>query len=262
MISGPTWWNMTEDTDKQTSQRLDAAARIVADCRKNRTTLVSLPADARPATEAEGYAVQTRVLDLLGVSPDCWKVSASGPSGATAAPVFGNIFAQTPASATNVSLLEAEIALLLKKDLPSGPGITYSRDMIYDAVDAIAVAFELVFFRLTDPDLSFPERLADGLASDGAVIGTRLPKENLLDRPVDRMALFKDGHSVPFTPTDIDPIASVQAYANHGGHPLDVLKSGRWILTGSMIGLEPAAGPSEWKAVWNGETEVSLSCLS
>lgn len=240
-------------------QRLESAARLIADCRRNGTSLSVLPEDARPESEDEGYDVQRRVVRLLNEPPSCWKVSASGPSGPTAAPVHGDRILHSPADVEGVTFLEAEIALRLGRNLPSSPNDPYRREAVLDAVDVFAVALELVAYRLTSPDLPFPERLADCLANDGLVIGTQQPAALLSNDPVNHLRLYRDGIPEAFEPVHIDPINSLLAYANHGGDMLGGLKAGHWVLTGSMVGILKVASPAHWKAEWDGISEVSLT---
>jgi 2-keto-4-pentenoate hydratase len=239
--------------------RLQKAAEIIANCRRNGTSLPMLPAGARPETVDEAYDVQKRVAHLLNAAPSCWKVSASGPSGPTAAPVFGDRILHSPATAEGVTFLEAEIALKLRRDLPSAPPVPYSRDAILDAIDAFAVAFEIVAYRLTSPDLPFPQRLADCLANDGLVIGTQRPVCSRLDDPVKHLSLYRNDVLEAFEPIHIDPINALMAYANYGSGHIGGLKAGHWVLTGSMVGIIYVTSAAKWKAEWNGKSTVSLS---
>ncbi len=238
--------------------RLERAAALLAECRRTGTAIDQLPEDCRPESEAEGYQLQQRVSRLLQVEPDCWKVSAQGPNGATAAPVYRPSPLRAPAASDSFMLIEAEIALRLDRDLRCGSEERYGRETIIEAMAEFAVAFELVTYRLTAADLPIEQRLADCFANDGAVIGTSLPMSALTERPVERLELFRDGQLIPFTPVDIDPIGSVMAYANRGGDCLGGLKAGQWILTGSLVGMFPVRAPSEWSARWGGKSDVLL----
>ncbi|POF33588.1 hypothetical protein [Roseibium marinum] len=250
---------MTDKDPERTEKRLDAAAELLAGCRGNGATLAQLPVYARPETEQEGYDVQRRVVQFLNAAPRSWKVSASGPSGPTAAPVWGGEALSSPTRAGERLLLETEIALRLCHDLPCRPSVAYTRNTILKAVDVFAVAFERVSYRLTAPDLPFPQRLADCLANDGLVIGTALPIADLRPDPVAHLTLCRNGTPEAFTPVNIDPVGALLAYANHGGDLLGGLKKGQWVLTGSMTGMQKVDSASEWSAVWNGVSEVRLS---
>lgn len=244
----------------QQEMRISAAVEILGDLRRQRSSIEHLPDHARPKTAAEAYVIQQRLALASAPARMYWKVSASSPNGGpVASPVFGERVLTTPASITTANRLEAEIALKLGRDLPFRPGKPYAREEVSACVEAAAIAFEIVDWRLTASDLSFPERIADCFANDGMVIGTPVPLAVLSASPVREITLFRDTMPALFNPVDIDPIGALHAYVNSGGDRLGGLKAGQWVLTGSMTGMQTFAPSSCWKAVWANKSEVRLS---
>ncbi|WP_269584494.1 hypothetical protein [Roseibium sp. Sym1] len=245
------------NTTKET--RIANAVDILAGLRAQHAAMERLPDHVRPQTPAEAYEIQARLARAAATDGMHWKVSASGPLGPAAAPVFGDRILTSPATVGTANRLETEIALKLGRDLPCRPERPYSRQEVRACVEAFAIAFELVDWRLTAGDLSFPERLADCFANDGMVIGDPAPLEVLSASPVTQTTLFRDGEPEPFTPVDIDPVGSLLAYANAGGDRLGGFKAGQWVLTGSMTGMQACGSASAWKACWADISEVCLT---
>ncbi|MEJ8473819.1 hypothetical protein [Roseibium algae] len=240
---------------------LEKAAKLIADLRRQRQSIMRLPDNCKPQTEEDAYALQAKVADLLKLEVAAWKVSASGPRGATAAPILAGRIFNSPAAIETTSLLETEIALKLNRDLPIRSAGGYTREDILEGIEAYALAFELVDYRLSAPDMSFPERLADCLANDGLVLGVPQPFTEDFTSPVHKLSLFFDSTPEPFKPADIDPVESLRAYASIGGDALGGLKAGQWVITGSMTGMQKVNAAGTWQAFWDSKLDVSLDIL-
>ncbi|WP_413701074.1 hypothetical protein ACLKMH_04870 [Psychromonas sp. KJ10-10] len=99
--------------------------------------------------------------------------------------IFAPIFADTLQSGEQCALfsqnekarVEPEIAFVLGADLPANEA-GYSVAEIDDAVKVRHMALELMQSRYNDqPDITFYEKLADGLVNQGLYIGPELDKE-------------------------------------------------------------------------------------
>jgi 2-keto-4-pentenoate hydratase len=114
---------MTDDQCKQ-------AAELLRRHRKDGTRLRQLPPDLRPATRAEGYAIQAHWLAPGALPLFGWKIAATSAAGQrhinVDGPLAGRLLAETvlPDGAT-VSLatslmraVEVELAFRLGADLP------------------------------------------------------------------------------------------------------------------------------------------------
>src|SRR3982074_80674 len=102
--------------------RIDTATRLLLEARTSGRLLSGLPAGCIPDDVAEGYAIQDAIIASLGPIGR-WKGGASGPGALpTCAPLPSALIYTAPhslASPTSGGLgIEAEIALLLKHDLP------------------------------------------------------------------------------------------------------------------------------------------------
>jgi 2-keto-4-pentenoate hydratase len=165
-------------------QQIEAAATTLIGARRAVTALDALASAQRPATLAEGYAIQDAVRRAWGERVVGWKV------GATAKPVqekfgvpepfAGPFFApDTHASPGRVEArrfvhraIESEFAFRFGVALPAR-ATKYARNDILAAVDAIVPAIELVGPRFKD--LLFgraPTAVADCAVNAGFVLGT------------------------------------------------------------------------------------------
>lgn len=246
--------------DAALDARLSQASAILAECRRQGGALERLPESARPQTLQEGYEIQRRVHAELGDAPvRHWKTSQTGPKGPMTAPIHGSRILTSPATVGRVNSLETEIALQLGQDLPYREGEPYTREEVLAAVSHFALAFELCAMRLTAPDLSVEEKIADCLFNDGLVLGTPVPFTGDILSPVTRLELMHEGKAEPFTPNDIDPAGSLMAYVNAGGDRFGGMKAGDWIITGSMSGVQSAPATGLWTARWDNRLEISLT---
>src|SRR3954453_7742116 len=129
---------------------LRVAAEIIAAARRSRTPLESLPTQAAPRTEVQGYLVQSAVHDLLAAD---FGARAGYKIGCTSLvmqqylgiphPCGGGVFAGTIHD-SGVSLratdfvrvgVECEIAVRMARDL--GPAETpFTAEMVVQAIDA------------------------------------------------------------------------------------------------------------------------------
>lgn len=241
-----------------TDERLQRAARALADCKSDETTLDRLPAELRPESYEEAYKVQRFVSLLLKTPALAWKVSASGPDGATAAPI--SRLWTTETSVAKVNTIETEIALRLSSDLDTGRAQNLSREHIVRSVDQYALAFELVDWRLTAEDLSFAERLADCLATDGLIVGPARDFHGELPETEASLCLFRNEIPSACELKSIDPIEAIRAYVNRGGDQFEGFKAGQWITTGSLTGMHEAGPPASWRAELDGKLSVTLNC--
>ncbi len=138
-----------------TPSQIQAAAAALAEARRSRTLLESLPADLAPPTMADGYAVQAAFMKLWGDTLAGWKI------GATAKPILdkfglkepfaGPFFAADvmpsparPVAAEHPHLcIEAEFAVRIARTL-APRAARYTREEVEEAIGAVLPAYELV----------------------------------------------------------------------------------------------------------------------
>ncbi len=233
---------------------VQGAARLLADARLTATALAELPADCRPDTLDDGYAIQEAVHEKLSAAG--WGPIAGHKIGCTTtvmqeylkidAPCAGGVFAE------RVKLgmghydragmcrpgVECEIAVRLSADLPGREG-GYDHAAIGRAVGAVMASIELVDDRWNDFTAQpMTCLLADEFFGAGCVLGPELADWRELD--LGTMA----GHMV---------INGKEVGAGRGGdilgHPLNALvwladmraargmplRQGEFVTLGSLV---------------------------
>lgn len=156
------------------TQRAGAAAEILLRARREEP-VSDFPADVRPRSTAEAYAVQDAVARTLGPVLG-WKVGASAPDAEPAcAPLLAGTLHQSPAvldaAAFPLRGIEAEIAFRFGRDPERGPG-GFDRAGIIDAIATAHPAIEICESRFRDHTAIDPlTKLADNNLNGALVLG-------------------------------------------------------------------------------------------
>ncbi len=162
------------------AQVQEASARIVAHWRAG-TRMAALPAEFRPATRAEGYAIQAHLEALAPVFG--WKIAATSAAGqqhiGVDGPLAGRILADhvyapgavLPWANNFMNVAEAEFAFRMGRDL--APRATpYSVAEALDAVATLHPAIEVPDSRFTDfAKVRGPSLIADNACAHDFVLG-------------------------------------------------------------------------------------------
>jgi 2-keto-4-pentenoate hydratase len=236
------------------STRVVQAAQILAHARLDGMRLPGLPADVRPADEAEGYRVQdalhgmltaggfgslaghkigcttTVMQQFLGIDHPC-----SG--GVFATRVFRESVAVPFDSFLHVGV-ETEIAVMLGRDLPPR-GVPYTVDEVRAAVSAVAAAIEIVDDRWDDyRRVDTPTLIADDFFNDTSVLGPLRTYDGTLDlgtlRGVTRVNGVEAGRGAG---ADVlgHPLNALTWLANHLAARGPGLRAGEFVSTGSVV---------------------------
>jgi 2-keto-4-pentenoate hydratase len=238
---------MTGEREKQ----LMSAAAMLLDARRTNTPIEDLPVDLRPVTLDEAYFVQDRLAIAYGEIGG-WKVGA--PT-ADATPMF----APMPWAwiASNNALLggrhrfrglEAEIAFLIDKDLPSREK-AYSRDEVEAAITSCHPAIEVIESGLADPLQATKLSMVADLQMHGAfVYGAAVADWQRIDFSKERVTLAVDG-VVRVERTGSNTSGDLRRLlpwlANEGAARTGGLKAGQWVTTGSWTGVSLAIAGSQ-----------------
>jgi 2-keto-4-pentenoate hydratase len=238
---------MTGEREKQ----LMSAAAMLLDARMTNTPIEDLPVDLRPVTLDEAYFVQDRLAIAYGEIGG-WKVGA--PT-ADATPMF----APMPWAwiASNNALLggrhrfrglEAEIAFLIGKDLPSREK-AYSRDEVEAAITSCHPAIEVIESGLADPLQATKLSMVADLQMHGAfVYGAAVADWQRIDFSKERVTLAVDG-VVRVERTGSNTSGDLRRLlpwlANEGTARTGGLKAGQWVTTGSWTGVSLAIAGSQ-----------------
>ena len=139
----------------------ERAAALLAKAFTSRTFLKGFPGELKPATLADAYGIQDRLISMLDAVPAGWKVGASNEEVQRrlefTEPFYGRMFAgqihtspvDLPASAFFRRALEIEFAFRMATDLPPS-GAPYDRDTVAAAVGELMPAIEICDSRYQD----------------------------------------------------------------------------------------------------------------
>jgi 2-keto-4-pentenoate hydratase len=188
-----------------TSQRAAEAAAILAAARRDGRLIEPLPDACRPRSIAEGYEVQSALLEIWPDSVAGWKIGATSPVTmerfGVSEPIYGPFFARdvhaSPAS-PSISVarplaIECEFAYRLGADLPARP-TPYSRAEIIEAIDALIPAFEIVSPRFAKiPFDHAPSAAADCMLNYAMILGTPISDWRDIDSAKHSVHLRIDG---------------------------------------------------------------------
>ena len=237
-----------------TSDRIAQAAQAVASARQARRKLVRLPDAIRPASLAEGYAIQdaaSAILTAAGYGPVTGhKIGATTPVMQQYMeidhPCAGAIFATT-VHKSGVTLpyadfvhvgLECEIATRLGRDMaPSGA--PYTRDSVARYVDAYFTSIELVDDRYVRwQDMGTPSLAADHFFGAGCVLGEPVFPAGAPDLATTIGRAFVNGSEIASgTGADVmgHPLEALAWIANHFAARGRTLNAGEFVTTGSIV---------------------------
>ncbi len=231
-----------------------AAAALLTEHRLDRRPLAELPADCRPRTEDETYAIQDAMNRMLEArdrgATVGYKIGCTTPvmqqymgidhpgAGAILAPTMY----RSPADlvfADYVAIgVEGEIAIRLAADLPPA-GAPYDRDALFAAIECCCTAIELVDARYVDyRSLDTWTMVADNFFNTGCILGTPVDDWRGIDMTAVNGRMTVNGR-----------VVGEGQGANVMGHPFDAavwlantmarrglgLKAGEWVMTGSIV---------------------------
>lgn len=232
------------------------ADRILA-ARRSGTRLSLLP-DGAPATVAEAFAIQDRVIAGLGSKIVGYKVNEMPDGEVVFAPILEcdvvaeggtwKVVGPEPAG------IELEVAFRLGRDVPRDA----SPSEVMAAVDTCNVVFELCQSRLADPDhLPQVVKLADCVLNSGIVVGPavagwkKIELKGVAGRLIVDGGMHKEGRSA-------DPIRALQILPQALAKRGHALKAGQTVITGSLIGMNWLTGKHDLKGIIDGCGEVSM----
>ena len=145
--------------------------------------LAELPAQLRPATRAEGYAIQAGLENRSGVPLFGWKIAATSTAGQqhinVDGPLAGRILgervrdaaAPLPFGANAMKVAEAEFAFRFARDLPPRAK-PYAVAEVLDAVASLHPAIEVPDSRYDDfVKVGAPQLIADNACAHDFVLG-------------------------------------------------------------------------------------------
>lgn len=245
--------------------RLDRAARLLIDARRDRRAIDGLPLDALPQTADEALSVQVRVLAQIG-GHGGWKVGAAAADATPAASMLPaqRIYrspAQLSAADFNFIGIEAEIAFTFARTLDR-TGAHYTEREVLEAVGSVHPAIEIADSRFTRwRERSALEQLADCGNNGALIIGPPAAVVPGIDQTrVEAQVWIDDALRV--AKTGGNTAGSVQRLltwlANRCVALGTPIRSGDVVTTGSCTGLEIIPG-GRVRAALQGLGEVSVT---
>ena len=130
--------------------------------------------------------------------------------------------------------IEAEIAFILKKDLPGGKA---TREDVLENIDYVVAAFEIVDSRVADWNIKLADTVADNASSGRYVLGSKKLRLSEVDLKTVTMKLWKNGALAGEGEGSAvmgDPCLSVAWLANKLAGYGVALKAGEVILSGAF----------------------------
>jgi 2-keto-4-pentenoate hydratase len=223
-------------------EQLVNAADILMDARRTRVPVQALPVEIQPTTLDEAYFVQDLLAEEYGEIGG-WKVGATSPD---ATPVFapmprawmgpnGSVL-----SADRVLRgLEAEIAFLIGKDLPSRE-TPYTREEVVAAIASCHPVIEVLESGLIDPlNADRMSMISDLQIHGGFVYGAAFADWQRIDFTKESVTLAVEGVvrvERTGSNTSGDLMRLLPWLANEGAKRTGGLKAGQWVTTGSWTG--------------------------
>ncbi len=229
------------------------AARTIAAARLNRMPLQALASDVAPQSEAEGYAVQNELHNLLAAD---FGPLVGYKIGCTSAvmqryisiphPCGGGMFAKG-VHQSGVSLrhkdyvrvgIECEIAVRLARDL--APSDTpFTADSVAQAIESYLPAIEIVDDRYADwRSIGAPTLVADDFFAAGCVLGAPVARSVAPDLlTVAGRAVINGAEAGRGSGADVlgHPHNALAWLANYLAADGKGLRAGQIVLTGSLV---------------------------
>jgi 2-keto-4-pentenoate hydratase len=251
------------------SERVDLfdpapATAILAQAWRNGTILTELPAETRPRTMLQGYAIQDRLVADLGQTPVGWKLGMgsalqkrqSGVGRSIAGRVLKSYLYQdgdtVPLPNAAPVTVEFEIAYVLGRDVRPEEAPC----PVLEAVREVRVAFELVLSRYKDRRaVGWPSFAADNGAFQALVLGQtidagRIPelsRELVVSLNGSEAARSLSGEDVT------DPQGALEDLVAIARERGTVLPAGSIVSTGTVSKPFTLSGQAEVSASFGGE---------
>lgn len=229
----------------------DAAARLLIAARLAGMPGERLPAELRPQTLGQAFAVQLRTAEILRVEHGdaiaAWKSALPMPEKAATAPIYASTVFRADAGPLPVPpyapgassvRIEPEIAFEIGRDLPVRPQ-PYTQAEVDAAITGARLALEILGCRYRAPqDASAAELLADHTFNQGLVLGPALASP--ADAPIEMDITVQAGDDAPQVHAGVHPNRTPRAglywlveFLRAAGLGLP---AGQHVITGSYAG--------------------------
>jgi 2-keto-4-pentenoate hydratase len=170
--------------DKATAHK---ASELLVRCWRDGEVIEALPSPLRPASRAEGYAVQAEIEALSEKPLFGWKIAATSVAGqkhiGVDGPLAGRLLAERvhedgdeiPLGPNRMRVAECEFAFRMGRDLPPRDR-RYERDDVLAAIADLHLAIEVPDSRYADfVTAGGPQIIADNACAHLFVLGPQAP---------------------------------------------------------------------------------------
>ena len=191
-----------------TETQIDTAAGLLAQARRDNAMIEAIPENCRPATLAEAYAVQDRMIERLGWPTSGWFCACTnkviqdmlGLAEPYCAPLLADFIFDSPATLNAADfppiLLECEFGFKLARDLPTRE-TPYTRAQVEDAIASVHPTIEVVAGHLKDwPNQDVFSVIADNGTDGALIVGEGVTDWRALDLIDARVQLIVNGKLV------------------------------------------------------------------
>jgi 2-keto-4-pentenoate hydratase len=236
-----------------------AAAELLLSNWQAGTRIHALPDACRPASRADGYAIQSAVLALSSDTPFGWKIAATSAAGqahiGVSGPLAGRLLASRaresgavlPLARNHMRVAEPEFAFRMARDLlpRSQP---YSIDEVLAAAGTLHPAIEVPDSRYEDfARVGAAQLIADNACAHYFVLGAAAPRDwrtlELAAHRVEAEVVGRYGRAGKGANVLGDPRVALTWLANELRTLGVALESGQVVTTGTcMTPLELRAG--------------------
>lgn len=245
-----------------TPEQIQQSAAWLADYRQRGEAAPLLPAELRPTSLAEAFAIQQWLFIESDLPVVGWKAGLPGPDKWVLAPIAhlqqGELclFEQQSEQYS----IEPELAFLLATDLPARTE-PYSEAEVRSAIGATHLALELIIRPYSaDAGAQFLDQLAAGLFNQGLYIGPALAEESLSEKF--ELVLEYSGQQQKFDAQhpNQDPLLPLYWLVNHLSQQGIGLKQGEWVITGSYAGVLQVPANTELKLQFGPFGQINTFC--
>jgi 2-keto-4-pentenoate hydratase len=261
-------------------ERVAAAAATLWQNWQQRTRIDGLAGHARPEDRAEGYAVQSEIVNLSGQRIVGWKIAATsqagqrhiGVDGPLAAPLLGNRVIQDSTTVPVFSMAgnimkvaEAEFAFRFRTPLPRRD-MPYSTAEVLAAVESLHPAIEVPDSRYNEfAKVGAPQLIADMACACWFALGPAASADwRSRDLVKHQVTAYINGKQVAKgTGANVlgDPRIALTWIANELATFGNGIDAGQFVTTGTCV-VPPGVAPGDrFKADFGdlGSVEVSLA---
>ncbi|WP_249931226.1 fumarylacetoacetate hydrolase family protein [Ramlibacter sp. 2FC] len=253
------------------------AARLLAGCWTQGSHREDLPPDCRPATRADGYAVQALWPAETGRPVAGWKIAATSLAGqqhiAVSGPLAGPVFAhrvhadgaRVSLAANRMRVAECEIVFSLGRAL-APRAQRYGRDEVLAAVASVHPGIEVPDSRFLQFERAGEAQLiADCACSNDMVLGAALPADGRLGTlpTLQVQAQVSDGRKPQGLGSNVlgDPVEALVWLVNELSSAGQTIEPGQFVTTGACVPPIPVLPGQDLEADfgWIGRIRASFA---